>query len=761
MSKLSKSYKASLSRTRDRQSYSIIFRHPVRKDQNTGKPGLRVRAGLGTKDEGEATKLVEQMNEMLSNSDYWTLASQAVARDRFDSRIVKIFYYKLVPQPTNFMNERDQVIPLPSSIDSDYRSALLLGTTGAGKTTLLRQVIGTHPTKERFPSTSTSKTTVADTEIVIADEDYRAVVTFMDRDEVRDYLEECVSKAVLIAYQKKSDLVILRSLLQHVDQRMRFNYILGNGPFSEDDDFDDEEESEEESESGKDAVLPETPLKFDLEKTNDLLIRAVTQAKKIANKHGEQLKNELNAIEESDQRVVDELFEEELDRLLRQDAEYHSIADDLMDEIESRFNDGLTQGTFRKNKLGWPIYWEFSSKERNIFIKEILRFSSNHAPFFGTLLTPLVNGIRVKGPFSPIWDESNKQPLIIIDGEGLGHTPDSSSSLSTKVIRRMGEVDSVILVDSATQPMQAAPVAALRSLIQTGNIRKLFICFTHFDEVKGDNLPSIRAKQEHVLASVENVMTSLGDDLGPNAERALRAQLDSNCYFLGGIDRILDPTKKRGRQSIAQLKELLLAIDKIVERPEPIETRPVYDRMNLALAIREAADQFQEVWLPRLGRKYKSGIDKEHWTRIKALSRRLANGWTDEYDNLRPVSDLHKQLGELIYVTIQEPIRWEGTEPSEDEKQQVFDELSSSLSSKLLELASRRVWIERSEEWQQAYNQSGQGSTFIRAEIIDQGIFRKAAPVPDLTPSPDRNKFLHEVLGLVESVCKELNIKLE
>ena len=46
----------------------------------------------------------------------------------------------IVPQPTDFMSVREQVIPIPSSGDSKYRSALLLGTTGAGKATVLRQV---------------------------------------------------------------------------------------------------------------------------------------------------------------------------------------------------------------------------------------------------------------------------------------------------------------------------------------------------------------------------------------------------------------------------------------------------------------------------------------------------------------------------------------------------------------------------------------------------------------------------------------------
>lgn len=761
MPAVSKPYKASLSKTQGRQSYSIIFRHPVRKDPNTGKPGRRVRAGLGTKDETEANQLVNQMNELLANSDYWTIGAQATARGRFDTRIVDIFFHDIVPQPTDFMSVREQVIPIPSSEDSDYRSALLLGTTGAGKTTVLRQVIGTHPVKERFPSTSTAKTTVADTEIIVAEGDYQAVITFMERDEVRDYLEECISKAVLTAYQEKPDPDVLRSLLQHVDQRMRFNYVLGNGPIPEDDlDDEDEDDLDEEPNSNESELTPEAPEGLDLNRTNELLIRAVNRAREIANNQGAKLKTELDATDESDQRVVDELFEEELDRLLRQDEEYHAIADELMDEIELRFS-VLSSGSLRKTKQGWPVSWEFSSADRNTFIKEILRFSSNHAPLFGTLLTPLVNGIRVKGPFFPAWAGDSKQPIVIVDGEGLGHTPDSSSSLSTNLLRRIDMVDAVILVDNAAQPMQAAPVAALRSLIRTGNIKKLLMCFTHFDEVKGDNLPTVSTKRDHVLASAENVMTRLGEDLGPSAERALRARLAEQCYFLGGIDKILDEKKKRGKRTIEQMKALLTAVDLIVKRPEPVASRPVYDRMNLALAIREAADQFHQAWLPRLGLKYKSGTNKEHWTRVKALSRRLANGWSDQYDNLMPVSDLHKQLGELIYVTIQEPIRWEGDEPDEDSKQQTYDDFSSTLTGQLLEFATRRVWLDRADEWQEAFNQSGKGSTFVRAEIIAEGIYDKAAPVPDLTPSPDRNKFLHEVLALVEATCKEQNIRLE
>ena len=749
-----KHYTASLSRSQGRPGFSIIFRHPCRGDDTSRKGGLRVRQGLRTTDEAEAEQLKIQINELLSDSKYWDIAARTEAEKRFDPRVVDIFYHKMSPGEVDFAEVRESFIPLPAK-EEDYRRVLLLGTTGAGKTTLLRQLIGTDPEKERFPSTSTAKTTVHDTEVVLDAGPYRAVVTFFPIDEVREHLNECISAAVLAAYRKEQDSEVLRKLLAHVNQRFRFNYVLGNGPSIGKTDFEDDEDEEDSEE----AFHDDATAVVDLEVTNAVLASAIKEIRDVAEQHGTSLRDELGALDEKDQCVIDELFEEELDSRLRKDDSFHKIADSLLDEIEKRF-DLFTVGTVQRTKQSWPESWSWEIEDREAFIRAVSRFSSNSAKSFGYLLTPLVSGVRVAGPFQPEWN-STKPKLVLMDGEGLGHTPKSSATISTSLSRRIDAADAVLLVDNATQPMQAAAFAAMRELVSTGNAAKLLIAFTHFDAVKGDNLPTAAEKARHVLASAENVLAAMGEELGPFAERVLRQRLEKGRFFLGGIDQVLSAEKKTDKRTITQLQNMLEAIDNIVERPKPVPTRPIYDRLYIVLAVKKAAENFHETWWPRLGMTVKPGVPKEHWTRVKALTRRLATpGWPDEYDTLKPVADLRQLLQTRVYVLLQNPVSWTAGEPTDDEKQLIFDKLAENLSRRLLDLSAQRIRAARIGEWQKAYEQRDRGSSYRRATIIAEEIYDRAAPIPDVAPSPDKNSFLHQVAAEVDAAAAEMGAKL-
>lgn len=746
-------YTASKSRNQGRESWSAIFRHPARIDLATGKTGRRVRRGLGTSDEAEATLLVDQLNQILSTPELWEVTARPVALGRFDGRVVDIFYDGLEAIEVDFAALREEFVPLPGA-DDGYRTVLLLGTTGAGKTTVVRQILATDPATERFPSTSTAKTTVADTELVTTENgSYRAVVTFVPRDEVIDYLTENVSEAALAALRGRPDDEIRRRLLDHVNQRFRFSYVLGRGIAPADDlDFADDDDED------VDDIDPADYGTVDLAATNAVVAAAVEAVKNVVARHATAVIETFSDIED-DERVLEELIEENLDSDLRQSDEFHEIVDSLIDEIEKRFA-SLDVGELRRNRQGWPTTWSWESADRAAFIKVVTRFSSNFAPLFGRLLTPLVNGIRVAGPFQPDWS-AEPVHLVLIDGEGLGHTPKSVATLSTHVATQLQAVDSVLLVDNAAQPMQAAPVAALKGIAVSGNASKLHVVFTHFDQVKGDNLPTFGDREQHVLASVENVLKAIGDELGPAAERVLRRRIDQARFFVGGIHEPLDNKKRAGRRAIEQLDALL---DVLAHPEHAVETgpsRPVFNRMNLSLAVMEAAKTFHTRWRGLLGLNYNPEAPKEHWTRVKALTRRLAEGWNDEYDNLKPVADLRYQLQMQVYLMLQRPERWSSGEPSEDEKQATLDELSNAVTNRLVELTKRRLRDDVRAGWQEAYLQKGPGSTFVRARIIASEVYDRGAPIPTVSASPDQNRFLHDVADAVDEVVRQFGGDLE
>jgi len=49
----------------------------------------------------------------------------------------------------------------------------------------------------------------------------------------------------------------------------------------------------------------------------------------------------------------------------------------------------------------------------------------------------------------------------------------------------------------------------------------------------------------------------------------------------------------------------------------------------------------------------------------------------------------------------------------------------------------------------------------VRAKIIVDEVFGSAAPVPDITPSPDHNQFLREVSAEVQSAAEQAGAVLQ
>ena len=735
-------YIASKSPTKDRPGFSISFRHPLRPDSK-GKPGLKVRRGLGTTDPEEAERLVAQMNQLLSDEIWWNSDQYSRALGEFDKQIVDAFYDGLQASIRDPFEIRGSAIALPGR-EQGYARALLVGTTGAGKTTLMRHLIGSDPEHDRFPSTSTAKTTVSDIELIPAEGPYEAIVTFFPEAAVRVNIEDCVMNACTAVWNDDAGEKVLERFLNHPDQRFRLSYLLGNGQKprpqeQKDDDWDfgdttefttPEEEAVPAAEAERLYVRAQEYLAR-IKHLSDIKKRSVTQ------------KYPLDSETESaeDRELALEQFQAEI---FESDA-YWDIVHDVMEDVLAKFQ-YLSAGELTRSSGSskWPISWRFVSEDRTEFLKHVRWFSSNSAPSFGRLLTPLVDGIRVKGPFYPTFTE-RRAKIVYLDGQGLGHTPDSTNTVTTHITQRFSDVNAIVLVDNAAQPIQAAAQAVLGTAAASGHHSKLAIAFTHFDQVKGPNLPTFKEKRAHVLASVHNSFSKLKETITGPVVPLMERAIDDQSFMLGALQ---GPSAKLPTGVKQQLEELLTFFEEKIPAPVIPDAKPIYDPSGLGFAVQRAARSFQDHWSARLGLSIDSSVSKEHWTRVKALNRRIANETNVEYSSLRPVADLVRRITEEVSNYLDAPLDWTRKPADDEEAQAAIDPIRQAVFISLHDLALGRVIREHLAEWRRAMDHSGRGSADRRAVEI-RFIYDLAAPIPGIVNSERALRFMNAVRDIV------------
>jgi len=728
-----------------RPGWSVIFRHPLRRDPR-GKPGLKIRRGLNTTDDKEADRQVEQLNLLLSDRRWWSSDRRIEAEREFAPQIVSAFFEGMETGHVDTSKLREAHIHLPGR-DEGYARALLVGTTGAGKTTLLRHFIGSSHERDRFPSTSTARTTIADTEIITADGPFKAAVTFVSEFEVRAYIDECIEAACLTAIESQSNDKIAAALLTHKEQRFRLSYILGSANVA-DDEGADEDDFQFDIAPGAlgnpddEDIVSEAERRANAERIAGYIEQVRSLAAEIADRTAADCGPFAAQESPDDKSAWLELYS---DRLFESE-EFAKLALDIRDEVESRF-EFLDADNLERSATGWPVTWAFESDDRQAFLRKVRWFSSNHFRQFGRLLTPLVDGIRVCGPFQPLLKELQvADRLVWLDGQGLGHTTESVSSVSTTITKRFADVDIILLVDSAQQPMQAAPLALLRAAGSAGYAERVAIAFSHFDQVKGDNLQTVMQKRSHVLASITSAVAGLRQMLGAPVAAALERRLERHVFMFGALDREIQ-TIPPG--VIRDMARLLTELQSAGEPEKPVEMAPIYTTGGLELALRDAVDSFLRPWEARLGLAYRDGIRTEHHTRIKALSRRFANSWSDEYDNLRPAGDLIARLQEEISRWLDSPAGWTRPPKNDEERMAALNPARSAVFNALHELVKERLSEQRRDDWVSAYIHSGQGSAFRRAGDI-RSIYEDSAPPISSAMKPPARAFLTEVIGIVK-----------
>ena len=752
----SRIYRATKTQSNNRPGWSVTFSHPLRTDAR-GKSGLKMRRGLGTTDVEEAQQLVDQLNELLSDQSWWSPDRRGDAGRQFDSRIVAAFFNEMEIGKIDSRQLRQEVMPLPDPRQG-YARVMLVGSTGAGKTTLLRQLIGSDHQRDRFPATSTAKTTTAETEVV-ADptaEHYDAVITFKTEYEIRCAVEECIEDACLAVTLGHDDARIAAELLEHREQRFRLSHLLGNWPEQATDagltSIFDEDWDNADGLPADETITDEALLV-----NNELLVAYVAHIREIATATRNQLVPEYGAYEEIANPYRLEEWREDFIDALYDSEDFRDLSLDIMDVIKGRF-DAVSEGAYGYTAAGWPNLWQYRlpKSDRGDFLRQVRWFTSNHGDQFGCLLTPLIDGIRVKGPFKPFAEGLGdaERHLVFLDGEGLGHSAKEATSVSTKVTERFPDVEMILLVDDAQSPMQAASLELLRSVGSSGHEHKIAVAFTHFDQVDGDNLRNNTQKVNHVVASVNNGLLSLRDSLGGPTASRLERQLHNSKFYLGKLDMRIP------EGFIRQLHALLNRMQASAIVPEPPVAAPIYSVARLDLTLRDATDSFKTPWKGRLGLgNYEGG--REHWARVKALCRRIANRWDNEYNGLRPVADLVRELQNAVSLWLNNPAGWTRHPQDDDEREAAISEIKREVFVRMHSLAERRLVTNQRQGWETAFSAfRGTGSSRRRAVRIVQ-IYDEAAPSISYAMDTDNQELFDEVIDIVRDAVEAASGSME
>jgi len=632
-----------------RSSWVVTFRHPVVKQDAQSSSGKKIRRGLGTPDGKKADALVSQLNALLGDESYWSLCQKDRAEKQFDQIVIDAFYSPIVAEShLDPWKSRDEVIPLPSA-EEGFTKVMLLGTTGAGKTSLLRHLIGAHPDNDRFPSTSPNKTTISDIEVITDDGPFQAVVTFFPEAMIKTYVQESVDDACKAVWRQESDEKIAKELLNHKEQRFRLSYLLGSwSANAKQDDADDwafdvgnVQEAETTVASRDEAI--ELPDDKDSQEFQAVLSKYVEQIGEIAEaaigKVSEEWGSDVRGLKGDDLDLVLDYFEE----ILGKNPDYDALVGDILNQILMRV-DLLPKDELKRKGGRWPERWTYESEDRKEFIRQVRRFSSNHARAFGRLLTPLVQGIRVRGPLlSDVLGDTRR--LVLMDGEGLGHDPKTATEVSTHFTSRYQMADVILLVDSAKGPMQATSLAVLRSVATSGHQHKLAVAFTHFDQMDAPNFTGPADKRDHVLESVKNALENMRTTVGDSVVNMMEAHMYDRCFMLGALHQ---PGAKLPKGVLSQFNSMIQFFRNAIAPIEKPVAAPVYDLASLSFAVQAAAQEFQSLWNARLGYQTLRGVEKEHWSPIKALSRRVARMGGVEYRELKPVAELIARLSEGV-----------------------------------------------------------------------------------------------------------------
>lgn len=618
----------------------------------------------------------------MADKNMYGLEARPLAKARFHAKAVEVFYGVYYREDAA-SRRRDKIIPLVAP-EGNAPVIVGVGNTGVGKTTLFRRFMGTDPITERFPATSGNRTTLFPFEVVVEDGRYRAAITFRSETETEQALVQMALKAVMKSLDQGTDEVILRELFEPTDDGLRLKYLLG------------------------------VPKLGGAEAVDKLAQEWVGSVRKIAADASTLVHTALDetpdGLTQEARAAMRDLIEDEAE----ESAGMGELVSSMLEELRDR-SKVPAPGSFSRTPTAWPETWTFEAgvNERERFIREAKRFTGNVREEFGNLLTPLVSGVRVAGQFYPKGD-APRLPLVLCDTVGLGHYAGTAGDLQEAYTALFDRADCILVVESARTAFSSASLHQVLEAVATGgHVKKLVVAFTNIDGLVGDDVGDVSEQQDKAMLGLRAAIDDhVAKKLSREAARQLTGHLHSNVFFFSSLQVPGDT------QSDSELKRLLEDFARDKAQMPTTAAFPKYDFDFFAPFVIGAIDAFRTKWGALLGVRPHSGLEKLPWQAPKAIARRYAQGWTDDYPH-RPVASLNALLRQEVAKFLDAPHAWPGQTPSDDEKQTVIDLVKAELNEPLLKLCICVLRTGPRTQWISAWEFRGINSTIRRRNAIE------------------------------------------
>ena len=687
-------------------NWNISFHHPICREGSIGK---KIHRSLKVTEESDATALRDQMNELLVLADTPALLparSHAVAEQKYAPVVIGAFYDCMTPEPVDYLALREREMPLPPRIGKrrNVPRVLAVGQTAAGKSRLIQQLLQT--TRENFPMRGAGRTTVADTEVIVGDVAYGAVVTFYAENEVREIIRENILEACEFAYREPENKAkIAAKLLIDADKRFRFPHMLGDWDQSTDEVDEDVEDQSDELEADAPAPVPWPKLESCVDQVVTMMQHAITAARR-----------DLKAEKDQDEAVIEEYWLQYVDHDQRD-----ALTEELLEELERRLCAATGQSS-------WPsTHGVTDTADRAEFFRRLRPFYQNNRRLFGALVTPLVQGIRVRGRFAPPPFMMTTLPTwVLLDGQGLGHEQGRATRINRTVppelAKKFSSTDLILLVDRAVPAMTGEGPILLENLIDRGHQDQLAIVFTHFEDVTAPDL-NLAGKKAKVLEGLSNAIQAIA--ALPKAQRVqLERTAEAKTYFLARMDR----AEVTGATTQAELRRLGEHIDRSAGKPLPPQYRPLFNEYVIANVLHKEIEAYRQDWS-------EDELGSYHWKIMEALTNWIGHGWSNGYprQNLYPGQDLAQRLVKAVSNELESPTSWHPHAPdSPEEESRILNAIRREVGDRIDEHCKVvLVHDPRTSAWLPAYQTiSGPGTKVRRARTVAR-ILEDRAQLPD------------------------------